>query len=37
LLKREIELRRAIEVVAAARRRLPPGGAVLEGERPMTP
>jgi hypothetical protein len=30
LLKREIELRRAMDAVAAARRRLPPGGAVLE-------
>jgi predicted dithiol-disulfide oxidoreductase (DUF899 family) len=30
LLKQEIELRRAMEAVAAARRRLPPGGAVLE-------
>src|SRR5215210_7226273 len=30
LLEQEIELRRAMEVVAVARRRLPPGGAVLE-------
>jgi len=28
LLEQEIELRRVMEVVAAARRRLPPGGAV---------
>jgi predicted dithiol-disulfide oxidoreductase (DUF899 family) len=30
LLEREIELRRAMEAVAAARRELPPGGAVPE-------
>ena len=30
LLEREIELRRAMEAVAAARRALPPGGAVAE-------
>ena len=30
LLEQEIELRRAMEAVAAARRRLPPGGVVLE-------
>src|SRR3954447_23833850 len=30
LLKREIELRRAMETVAVARRELPPGGAVPE-------
>src|SRR5262249_50215969 len=30
LLEQEIELRRTMEVVAAARRRLPPGGAVPE-------
>src|SRR5437660_3457427 len=30
LLEREIELRRAMEAVAAARRALPPGGAVPE-------
>ncbi|HEX6714555.1 MAG TPA: DUF899 family protein, partial [Thermoleophilaceae bacterium] len=30
LLDREIELRRAMEAVAAARRELPPGGAVPE-------
>ena len=30
LLEQEIELRRATEAVAAARRRLPPGGAVPE-------
>jgi predicted dithiol-disulfide oxidoreductase (DUF899 family) len=30
LLDQEIELRRAMEAVAAARRRLPPGGVVLQ-------
>ena len=30
LLEQEIELRRAMEAVAAARRRLPPGGVVPE-------
>ena len=30
LLEREIELRRAMEAAAAARRALPPGGAVPE-------
>ena len=30
LLEQEIELRRAMEAVAAARRELPPGGAVPE-------
>src|SRR3977135_2952960 len=31
LLEREVELRRATEAVAAARRELPPGGGVPEG------
>jgi len=35
LLEQEIELRRAMEAVAAARRRLPPGGIVPQDDTPI--